>query len=164
MNLKKLFIVYSLFIVVGCSSTQNSNVSRFDQNQQALIKSETWLANNFKKEGVIQTASGLQYKIIKQSNGCSIDAAQRVNLHYEAILPDTGLVFDSSYKRGYPARFPLNKVIIGWTEGVASMKIGEIRELYVHPKLAYGERGSLPVIKPNVVTQYKIELIGATCI
>ena len=104
----------------------------------------------------------MQYKIIKQSNGCSIDAAQRVNVHYEAILPDTGLLFDSSYKRGYPAKFPLNKVIIGWTEGVASMKIGEIRELYVHPKLAYGERGSLPVIKPNVVTQYKIELIGAT--
>lgn len=144
MKFKNLFILCSFILFWGCSSTQAPKDTQREvpltENQQALLDSEVWLANNLKKDGVVETQSGLQYKIIKASNGCFIDATKNVNVHYESLLPETGLVFDSSYKRGYSSIFPLNKVIVGWTEGVSTMKVGEIRELYVHPKLAYGEK------------------------
>lgn len=168
MKVKLLLSLCVTTLSWGCVSTEAS-LTQPDKiaklaNKQALLDSEMWLENNLKNTDVMQTESGLQYKVIKNSHGCYIDATQNVTVHYEALLPQSGLVFDSSYKRGYPSIFPLNKVIIGWTEGVSSMKIGEIRELYVHPKLAYGEKGSLPIIEPNVVTQYKVELINATCL
>lgn len=168
LNFLKTPLLASLFILASCATTPSSNHQTpqpsHTESEQALIRSEAWLANNLTKQGVVQTSSGLQYKIIKPSDGCSIDASQPVTVHYESRLPETGLLYDSSYNRGSPSIFPLDRVILGWTEGVASMKVGEIRELYVHPKLAYGERGSLPIIKPNVVSQYKVQLLDATCI
>lgn len=118
---------------------------------------EAWLAENAKKDGVITTASGLQYKVIKEGTGQSPKATDTVTVHYEGKLID-GTVFDSSLERGEPIAFPLNGVIAGWTEGLQLMKPGGEYELYVPSDLAYGETGN-PSIEPNSVLIFKIQLL-----
>lgn len=116
-----------------------------------------FLAENAKKEGVITTASGLQYKVIKEGTGESPKATDTVTVNYEGKLID-GTVFDSSYERNEPISFPLNQVIAGWTEGLQLMKPGGQYELYIPSDLAYGETGN-PSIEPNSVLIFKIELL-----
>lgn len=118
---------------------------------------EAFLAENAKKEGVKTTASGLQYKVIKEGTGNSPKATDTVVVHYEGKLID-GTVFDSSFERGEPISFPLNEVIAGWTEGLQLMKAGGEYELYVPSDLAYGETGN-PSIEPNSVLIFKIQLL-----
>lgn len=119
---------------------------------------EAFLAENAKKEGVKTTPSGLQYKVITEGVGKSPAATDTVSVHYEGKLID-GTVFDSSYKRGEPAEFPLNAVIPGWTEGLQLMKPGAKYELYIPSDLAYGETGN-PSIEPNSVLIFTIELLS----
>lgn len=124
---------------------------------------EAFLAENAKKEGVQQTASGLQYKVITEGTGKSPKATDSVVVHYEGKLLD-GKVFDSSYERGEPVEFPLNAVIAGWTEGLQLMKEGGTYELYIPADLAYGEMGTPPMgdnpgIEPNSTLTFKIELL-----
>lgn len=119
---------------------------------------EAFLAENAKKEGVKTTPSGLQYKVITEGSGKSPAATDTVSVHYEGKLID-GTVFDSSYKRGEPAEFPLNAVIPGWTEGLQLMKPGAKYELYIPSDLAYGETGN-PSIEPNSVLIFTIELLS----
>lgn len=124
----------------------------------ALAKGEKYLEENAKKEGVIVTASGLQYKVLTEGTGKSPKATDTVLVHYEGTLID-GKVFDSSYKRGEPIEFPLNRVIAGWTEGVQLMKEGAKHRLYLPARLAYGSRGAGRDIGPNEALIFDVELL-----
>ncbi len=118
-----------------------------------------WLAENAKKEGVVSTASGLQYKVLTQGTGAKPASANaEVEVNYEGSLID-GTVFDSSYKRGESITFFLNQVIPGWTEGVQLMPTGSTYELYIPSELGYGARGVPGVIPPNSTLIFKVELI-----
>ncbi len=118
-----------------------------------------FLEENAKKEGVVTTASGLQYKVLTQGTGARPSSANsEVEVHYEGRLID-GKVFDSSYKRGEPLTFFLNQVIAGWTEGVQLMPAGSTYELYIPAELGYGSRGAPGVIPPNATLIFKVELI-----
>ena len=122
-------------------------------------KGEQFLKENAKKDGVKSTASGLQYKVIKEGAGKSPAATDTVTVHYRGTLID-GKEFDSSYKRGEPAQFPLNRVIKGWTEGVQLMKEGAKYQFFIPANLAYGERGTPDgAIGPNETLIFEIELI-----
>ena len=122
-------------------------------------KGEKFLEANKAKEGVITLESGLQYKILKKGTGASPKATDIVKCHYKGTTID-GKEFDSSYKRGEPATFALNKVIKGWTEGLQLMKEGGKWEFFIPPELAYGEMGSGPQIGPNEVLIFEVELLG----
>ncbi|MDO5650637.1 MAG: FKBP-type peptidyl-prolyl cis-trans isomerase [Moraxella sp.] len=130
------------------------------QKQEAVTNKaagDAFLAENGKKDGVITTASGLQYKVITEGSGENPKATDTVTVHYEGKLVD-GKVFDSSYERGEPAQFPLNAVIPGWTEGLQLMKPGAKYEFYVPADLAYGETGN-PSIPPNSTLIFTVELL-----
>jgi FKBP-type peptidyl-prolyl cis-trans isomerase len=118
-----------------------------------------FLKDNAKKEGVKTTASGLQYKVIKEGEGKSPKATDTVRVHYRGTLLN-GTEFDSSIKRGQPAEFPLDKVIKGWTEGVQLMKEGAKYQFFIPSNLAYGEQGTLGgPIGPNETLIFEIELL-----
>ncbi|MDX2374765.1 FKBP-type peptidyl-prolyl cis-trans isomerase [Psychrobacter sp. PP-21] len=117
-----------------------------------------YLAENAKKEGVKQTESGLQYKVLKEGTGKSPKATDVVEVNYEGKLID-GTVFDSSYERGEPIEFPLNQVIAGWTEGLQLMKEGGKYEFYIPSDIAYGEAGNAG-IEPNSTLIFTVELLS----
>jgi len=104
------------------------------------------------------TPSGLVYESLKDGSGAQPGADSRVEVHYRGTLTD-GKEFDSSYKRGQPATFPLNRVIPCWTEGVAKMKEGGKARLTCPPGIAYGARGAPGVIPPNATLNFEVELI-----
>jgi len=137
----------------------------FQMEQQAIASEEgqkegaEFLANNKTKEGVIETESGLQYKIIKEGEGKKPVASDKVKVHYTGRLID-GTVFDSSVERGTPAEFGLGQVIPGWTEGLQLMSEGSTYELYIPYQLAYGERGSGQTIPPYSALVFEVELIS----
>src|SRR5216117_1515493 len=118
-----------------------------------------FLEENKKKEGVKATASGLQYKVIKEGTGAQPKATDTVTVNYRGTLIN-GTEFDSSYKRGEPASFPLNGVIKGWTEGLQLMKVGSKYQFFVPPNLAYGDRALGPDIAPNSTLIFDVELLG----
>jgi FKBP-type peptidyl-prolyl cis-trans isomerase FklB len=120
---------------------------------------EKFLAENAKKEGVKTLPSGLQYKVITPGTGKSPKATDTVTTHYRGMLID-GTEFDSSYKRGEPATFPVSGVIPGWTEALQLMKEGGKWEIFLPPKLAYGERGAGRDIGPNATLIFDVELIS----
>jgi len=124
----------------------------------ALAKGEKFLQENATKEGVVTTASGLQYKIITEGTGKSPKATDTVLVHYAGTLLD-GKEFDSSYKRKEPIEFPLNHVIAGWTEGVQLMKEGAKFRFFIPSKLAYGARGAGRDIGPNEALIFDVELL-----
>jgi len=119
---------------------------------------EEFLAANKSKEGVVTTASGLQYKVLSEGAGDSPKANDQVTVHYKGTLLD-GTEFDSSYKRGQPATFGVGQVIKGWTEALQLMKPGAKWQLFIPPDLAYGEAGR-PGIPPNSLLQFEVELIS----
>lgn len=120
---------------------------------------EAFLAENKKKEGVKTLPDGLQYKIIKEGTGKMPKATDIVTVNYRGTLID-GTEFDSSYKRGQPASFPVNGVIPGWTEALQMMKVGSKWQLFIPSNIAYGEQGSPPVIGPNATLIFEVELLG----
>lgn len=121
---------------------------------------EAFLAENAKKPGVVTTASGLQYQVITEGTGATPSATDNVTVHYKGTTLD-GKEFDSSYSRGAPATFPLNRVIAGWTEGLQLMKEGGKSRLFIPSNLAYGERGAGRDIGPNSALIFDVELIKA---
>ncbi|MDH5710871.1 MAG: FKBP-type peptidyl-prolyl cis-trans isomerase [Gammaproteobacteria bacterium] len=131
------------------------------QNELAAKNLETgkaFLEANAKKEGVITTTSGLQYKVIKEGTGASPMLDDTVVTHYEGRLID-GQVFDSSYKRNQPATFPVKGVIKGWTEALQLMKTGAKWQLYIPADIAYGSAQRGEFIKPNSTLIFDIELL-----
>ena len=120
---------------------------------------ERFLAENAKKEGVKVLPSGLQYKEITPGTGKSPKTDDTVTTHYKGTLID-GTEFDSSYKRGQPATFPVSGVIPGWTEALQLMKEGAKWQLFVPSDLAYGERGAGQVIGPNATLIFEVELLA----
>lgn len=116
-----------------------------------------FLAANAGKEGVVMTASGLQYKVVREGDGISPKATDLVKVHYHGTLTD-GSVFDSSVDRGTPSSFALNQVIKGWTEGLQTMKQGGKTIFYIPADIAYGDRsvGSIPA---NSTLVFEVELL-----
>ena len=124
----------------------------------AKSEGEKYLSENAKKEGVTTLPSGLQYQVLKEGNGKSPKATDKVVCHYEGMLVD-GTMFDSSIQRGEPATFPLNGVIAGWTEGLQLMKEGAKYRFFIPYQLGYGERGAGASIPPFAALVFDVELI-----
>ncbi len=133
-----------------------------DKQKAAGVKNgadgEKFLAENKKKEGVKTTASGLQYKVVKEGTGAQPKEKDTVMANYRGTLID-GTEFDSSYTRGQPATFPVSGVIKGWTEALQMMKVGSKYQLFIPAKLAYGERAIGPDIGPNSTLIFEVELL-----
>jgi len=131
--------------------------------QQAAEKNklagETFLAENAKLEGIVVTASGLQYKVLEAGEGNSPGPADVATVHYRGTLVD-GTQFDSSYDRGEPATFPVGGVIPGWTEALQLMKPGAKWQIFIPSQLAYGERGAGQAIGPNAALIFDVELVS----
>ena len=121
-------------------------------------KGEAWLAEKAMEEGVVSLPSGLMYQVLNEGSGKKPTAEDTVECHYEGRLID-GTVFDSSYKRGESATFPLNGVIAGWTEGVQLMSEGAKYRFFIPYQLAYGERGAGASIPPFAALVFDVELI-----
>ena len=132
------------------------------QNAETNLKTaNAYLSENAKKDGVKITESGLQYQVITEgpSDGKSPAASDVVKVHYAGTLLN-GTEFDSSYARGEPIEFPLNRVIPGWTEGVQLMSEGDKYRFFIPPALGYGERGTPGgPIGPNEALVFEVELI-----
>ena len=107
----------------------------------------------------VTTSSGLVFKLMKAGTGARPAATDTVKVHYRGTLLD-GKEFDSSYSRGAPAEFPLNRVIKCWTEGVQLLQVGGSAKLTCPPAIAYGERGAGGVIPPNATLNFEVELLG----
>ena len=120
---------------------------------------EDFLAANKGKQGVVTLPSGLQYKILKAGSGPKPSAADSVVCNYRGTLIN-GTEFDSSYKRGQPATFPVSGVIKGWTEALQLMPVGSKWQLFVPSGLAYGERGAGADIGPNATLIFEVELLS----
>jgi FKBP-type peptidyl-prolyl cis-trans isomerase len=129
------------------------------EGEKNLAAGTAFLAENKNKEGVITTDSGLQYQVIKKGDGAKPKSSDRVTVHYRGTLLD-GTEFDSSYKRGKPATFPVKGVIAGWTEALQLMPVGSTYKLFIPSKLAYGARGSGQKIGPNSTLIFEVELLG----
>ena len=117
-----------------------------------------FLAENAKREGVVTLPSGLQYEVVTSGTGATPEASSTVQTHYEGTLI-SGEVFDSSYKRGQPAEFPVGGVIAGWTEALQLMQEGAKWRLFIPSELAYGARGAGNSIPPHSALVFDIELL-----
>jgi FKBP-type peptidyl-prolyl cis-trans isomerase len=147
-------------------ATLKSDVQKHQQEQYqvALEKNkrdgDSFLAVNKAKAGVVALPSGLQYRIIQPGSGPKPTASDTVVCNYKGTLVD-GTEFDSSYKRGQPATFPVGQVIKGWTEALQLMPVGSKWELVIPPALAYGERGTQGgPIGPNETLVFEVELVS----
>jgi FKBP-type peptidyl-prolyl cis-trans isomerase FkpA len=128
------------------------------ESEAAIAEGIKFLEENAKKEGVQITESGIQYLVLKEGEGEKPSAADTVTVHYTGTYLN-GEKFDSSYDRGKPTVFPLNRVISGWTEGVQLMSIGAKYTFTIPSDLAYGPNGNPPSIPGNSVLQFDIELL-----
>lgn len=126
--------------------------------QQSLAEGKSYLDQNKTKPGVKSTASGLQYKVMTEGKGAKPKAMDTVTVNYRGTLID-GTEFDSSYKRGEPATFPVNGVIQGWQEALQLMPLGSKWQLVIPAELAYGERGAGGDIGPNSTLVFEVELL-----
>jgi FKBP-type peptidyl-prolyl cis-trans isomerase len=135
---------------------QGGLAAQAEVNHKAAAK---FLAENGKKPDVVTTASGLQYRVLAPGAGAAPKPTDEVTVNYTGKLLD-GTEFDSSYKRGEPAKFPLNHVIPGWSEGVGLMKAGAKYELFVPPSLAYDLRSPTPTIPPGSMLIFTVELMS----
>jgi FKBP-type peptidyl-prolyl cis-trans isomerases 1 len=137
---------------------QKLQAERAEKGKAAKEEGEKYLVENAKKEGIITTASGLQYKVLKEGTGKQPKATDKVRCHYEGFLID-GTVFDSSVQRGEPAVFPLDGVIVGWTEGLQLMREGGKYRFFIPYKLGYGESGAGQSIPPFATLVFDVELL-----
>ena len=143
------FFIYRTFV-------SSASPEQIAENKQA---GSAFMLENSSKEGVVTTASGLQYKVLQEGTGAvHPTSVSKVTVHYEGKLLD-GTVFDSSVARGKPISFGLNQVIKGWTEGVQLMTVGEKVRFFIPADLAYGERAAGP-IPPGSTLVFDVELLA----
>lgn len=135
------------------------NQSKMDKINANLATGLKFLEENAKRSEVVTLPSGLQYEILVEGTGEKPNATDSVTCHYHGTLID-GRVFDSSVQRGQSARFPLNRVISGWTEALQLMPVGSKWRLYLPPHLAYGEQQAGALIGPNSTLIFEVELLG----
>lgn len=157
MKLSSLVVLGLSLVCAGALAANNPTDTT--SNATTAQTGDAFLAANKQKPGVVTLPDGLQYKIIKAGNGPQPTDSDVVTVHYVGKLID-GTEFDSSYKRGQPATFPVSGVIPGWTEALKLMKTGSTWELYIPASLAYGERGAPPIIGPNETLIFKVSLLG----
>jgi len=134
---------------------QQKFMAMLKANKEAVKK---FLDENKTKDGIKTTASGLQYKVVKEGSGPKPTSSDTVKVNYKGTLLD-GKEFDSSYKRNEPTSFRVDQVIPGWTEALQLMNVGSTFELYIPPDLAYGDRGAPPVIQPGSLLKFEVELL-----
>jgi FKBP-type peptidyl-prolyl cis-trans isomerase FkpA/FKBP-type peptidyl-prolyl cis-trans isomerase FklB len=157
--LKRTFTLsFVCSLMFGCASSNNTG-----HGYSAEKINANWLRINLKRDGVVATDSGLQYKIIKKTDGCTPDQDSEFTVHYKMLSPKSKKLIDSSYLRGHPIDFPLSKMIKGWREGVPMMKVGETWEFYIPAYLAYGSKGRPGVIAPDTLLVSEVTLIDARC-
>jgi len=148
---------------VAMTANDQENIASFVKSARTALAdsnraaAKAFLATNGKKPGVVTTASGLEYHIITEGNGTPPKSTDEVTVNYKGSLLD-GTEFDSSYKRGQPASFPVNGVIPGWQEALVLMKPGSKWELFIPPNLAY-DVNSPPAIPPGSMLTFEVELI-----
>jgi FKBP-type peptidyl-prolyl cis-trans isomerase FklB len=130
-----------------------------EMSEKQKQRGEAFLSENKKKEGVKTLPSGMQYKVVKAGTGKKPKLNDTVTVNYRGTLID-GTEFDSSFRRGQPATFPVSGVIPGWTEALQLMEEGAKWQLFIPPKLAYGERGAGGLIGPNATLIFEVELIS----
>lgn len=155
-EIQLIIITVSIIVLIGLFmfSRNNSELAQTNATEGAAF-----LAENATKEGVITTASGLQYTILTDAEGDKPNATSNVTVHYKGTTLD-GAEFDSSYSRNAPATFPLNRVISGWTEGVQLMSVGATYRFFIPSELAYGAQGAGGAIGPNATLIFDIELLS----
>ena len=151
-------------IAVALQEFQTEMITKMAEERQKKAAEnkeigDKFLTENKTKPGVKTTESGLQYIVEKEGEGESPAAEDTVEVHYRGTLLD-GTEFDSSYKREEPIKFPLNRVIKGWTEGVRLIGEGGEIMLWIPAELAYGDRGGSADIRPNEALTFKVELIS----
>ena len=154
-SIRNRVIATLIAFITGFIMFSMANATTPAENKAA---GEKFLAANGQVAGVVTTASGLQYQVFTEGTGASPKATDNVTVHYKGTTID-GKEFDSSYSRGEPATFPLNRVIAGWTEGVQLMKEGAKYRFFIPSNLAYGERGAGRDIGPNAALIFDVELI-----
>jgi len=164
-KLSMLAMVAGLSILSVQANADDMQNAINDARSQATesVKNQTagqeFLSANKNKPGVKTLQDGLQYKVLTMGAGEKPSSSDIVQVDYAGTLID-GTEFDSSYKRGQPATFPVSGVIPGWTEALQLMSVGSTWELYIPADLAYGEQGAPPSIGPNEMLIFKVHLIG----
>ena len=128
------------------------------QHGSNIEAGKTFLAENAKKENIVELESGLQYEILKEGTGEKPKATDQVKCHYHGTLID-GTVFDSSVERGEPAVFPVNGVIQGWVEALQLMPVGSKWKLFIPSDMAYGDKGAGQAIAPHSTLIFDVELL-----
>jgi len=170
--LPRLSILFAVVTMLGCQpdtgtdpGTDPSTGTSAGSSSEADASGPSWqqqgadyLKSNASQPGVVTLESGLQYKVIREGTGNSPAATDSVEVHYAGKLIN-GTEFDSSYKRGEPATFPVNRVIAGWTEGLQLMKEGAKWELTIPAELGYGSRGTGRSIPADSVLVFEVELL-----
>lgn len=152
-------MILAVVVIAGVLFYFFTSMNNQKTAKENIAKGEAFLAQNKTEEGVIETASGLQYKVLaKGDRSVHPKASDTVTVHYHGTLID-GTVFDSSVERGEPIAFPLNRVIKGWTEGVQLMVEGEKTRFFIPSSLAYGNR-SAGKIPAGSVLIFDVELIS----
>jgi FKBP-type peptidyl-prolyl cis-trans isomerase len=146
---------------VGTLIREEQNAEFESMTESNRVEGEAYLASNAEKDGVMVTASGLQYEVLREGEpgGAQPLPANQVTIHYRGTLID-GTEFDSSYSRGQPATFGVTGVIPGFSEGLQLMTVGSQYRLVIPAQMAYGPQGTGSDIGPNAALIFEIELIG----
>lgn len=151
-------VVIILLVVIGVWVSKSSERQK-EAAAKALADGQQFLKENKEREGIITTASGLQYEILKEGEGAKPTLSSKVTTHYHGTLAD-GSVFDSSVERGQPATFGVGQVIRGWQEGIPLMSAGAKYRFYIPQELAYGMRSPSSSIPPGAMLIFEVELLS----
>lgn len=151
----KVKAVVQAYMIAAQKKVMDAQEKKAEGN---LAEGRAFMAENGKKPGIVTTATGLQYEVLQMGNGPKPTADQTVKVNYRGTLIN-GKEFDSSYKRGEPAEFPVNAVIPGWTEALQLMPVGSRWKLFIPSDLAYGQHGAGADIPGNSTLIFEVELM-----